>query len=130
MKVTNDSLNLDHTGAVRAWLLIVLVSVFDFHVRFSSGCGAMPWALTSMSQARRAWLLFALGPVFDFHVRFGFGGWRAVLPGVPGAAPASTRPVCVSFRIAGTVVAGQLGAGSMQSRFQQVMKASFQASPG
>jgi hypothetical protein len=26
--------SLDHPGAVRAWLLIVLVSVFDSHVRF------------------------------------------------------------------------------------------------
>ena len=30
-------LNLDHPGATRAWLLIVLASVFDSHVRFSSG---------------------------------------------------------------------------------------------
>jgi hypothetical protein len=29
--------NLDHPGATRAWLLIVLASVFDSHVRFSSG---------------------------------------------------------------------------------------------
>jgi hypothetical protein len=83
-----------------------------------------------MSQARRAWLLFVLGPVFELHVRFGFGGWRAMLPGVPGAAPASTRPVCVSCRIAGTVVAGQPGAGRAHSRFQQVMKASFQGQSG
>jgi hypothetical protein len=26
--------NLDHPGVGRVWLLIVLVSVFDFHVRF------------------------------------------------------------------------------------------------
>jgi len=31
------SLFLDHPGVGRAWLLIVLVSVFDFHVRFPSG---------------------------------------------------------------------------------------------
>ena len=30
-------LDLDHPGATRAWLLIVLASVFDSHVRFSSG---------------------------------------------------------------------------------------------
>jgi hypothetical protein len=53
-----------------------------------------------------------------------------MLPGVPGAAPASTRPVCVSCRIAGMVVAGQPGAGRAHSRFQQVMKASFQGQSG
>jgi hypothetical protein len=30
-------INLDHPGAGRVWLLIVLVSVFDFHVRFPFG---------------------------------------------------------------------------------------------
>jgi hypothetical protein len=36
--------SLDHSEAVRAWLLIVLVSVFDFHVRFrrGEGCAAGP----------------------------------------------------------------------------------------
>ena len=83
-----------------------------------------------MSQAARPWLLFVPGPVFWLHVRFVFGGWCAVLPGVPGAAPASTRPACVSFRVAGMVAAGQLGAGMAHSRFQQVMKASFQGQSG
>ena len=32
-----DAVSLDHPGATRAWLLIVLASVFDSHVRFSSG---------------------------------------------------------------------------------------------
>jgi hypothetical protein len=32
-------LNLDHPGAGRVWLLIVLVSVFDFHVRFRGSAG-------------------------------------------------------------------------------------------
>ena len=87
-------------------------------------------ALTSMSQAFRAWLLFVLVPVFDLHVRLASGGWCAVLPGVPGAAPASTRPGCVSFRVAGMIGAGQLGAGRARSRFQQVRKASFQGQSG
>ncbi|HEX6524096.1 MAG TPA: hypothetical protein VF070_29470, partial [Streptosporangiaceae bacterium] len=30
-------LSLDHPGVGRVWLLIVLVSVFDSHVRFLSG---------------------------------------------------------------------------------------------
>jgi hypothetical protein len=34
---------LDHPGAGLAWLLIVLVSVFDFHVRFPSGRGVHDW---------------------------------------------------------------------------------------
>jgi len=83
-----------------------------------------------MSQATRLWLLFVLGPVFELHVRFGSGWWRGVLPGVPGASPASTRPECVSFHVAGAVRAGQLGAGRAQSRFQQVRKASFQGQSG
>jgi len=84
----------------------------------------------SMSQAARRSLLFVLGPVFELHVRFNSGGWHRVLPGVPGAAPASTWPGCVSSRVVGTVRAGQLGAGRTQSRFQQVMKASFQGQSG
>jgi hypothetical protein len=64
-----------------------------------------------MSQAAGRSFLFVLGPVLGFHVRFGSGWWRGVLPGVPGAAPASTRPGCVSFRVAGAAGAGQLGAG-------------------
>lgn len=83
-----------------------------------------------MSQAARRRLLSVLGSVFELHVRFGSGGWRGVLPGVPGEAPASTWPECVSFLVAGAVGGGQLGAGRARSRFQQVMKASFQGQSG
>ncbi|HWM99376.1 MAG TPA: hypothetical protein VNO54_20230, partial [Streptosporangiaceae bacterium] len=38
------TLSLDHPGAGRAWLLIVLVSVFDSRVRFpfAGGVGGLP----------------------------------------------------------------------------------------
>lgn len=52
--------------------------------------------LNKISQAARPWLLFVPGPVLALHVRFVFGGWYAVLPGVPGPAPASTWPECSS----------------------------------
>ncbi len=75
--------------------------------------------LASMRQAARPWLLFVPGPVFKLHVRFGSGERCAVLPGVPGSAPASSWPECSSFRVGGMVGAGQLGAGRAHSRFQQ-----------
>jgi hypothetical protein len=83
-----------------------------------------------MSQARRVWLLFVLVPVFDLHVLLASGGRQARVPGVPGSAPAPTVPGCSSFRVDGVVRAGQVGAGSAQSRCQQVMKAVFQGQPG
>jgi hypothetical protein len=58
------------------------------------------------------------------------GGGRAVVPGVPGCAPAPTVPGCCSFRTAGVVRAGQTGAGREQSRCQQVRNASFQGQSG
>ena len=87
-------------------------------------------SLTSMSQARRAWLLFVLVPVFDLHVRLASGGRRAVLPGVPGSAPAPTAPGCSSFGVDGAAGAGQVGAGRAQSRCQQVRNASFHGQSG
>ena len=83
-----------------------------------------------MSQAAGRRLLFVLGPVFKLHVCFGSGGRCAVLPGVPGSAPASTWPECSSFRVVGTVGAGQLSAGRAHSRFQQVMNALFHSQSG
>jgi hypothetical protein len=83
-----------------------------------------------MSQAGCLRLRFVLGPVFELHVRFSSGGWRGVPSGVPGVAPASTWPDCVSFRVVGVIGAGQLGAGRAQSRFQQVRKASVQGQSG
>ena len=58
------------------------------------------------------------------------GDGRAVVPGVPGRAPAPTAPGCASFRVAGVVRAGQAGAGRAQSRCQQVRNASFQGQSG
>lgn len=52
------------------------------------------------------------------------------MPGVPGAASASTWPGCVSFRVVGAVGAGQLGTGSARSRFRQARKASFPVETG
>lgn len=112
------------------------------HAVYRRGCAARRWplmtetaisgmpALASMSQADRVWLLFVLVPVFDLHVRLGSGGRQARVPGVPGSAPAPTVPGCSSFRVAGIVGAGQVGAGSAQSRRQQVMKAVFQGQSG
>ena len=54
-------------------------------------------------------------------------GWRvAVLPDMLGAAPAPTAPGRPPFRVAGTGVAGQAGAGRAHSRRQQDRKVSFQ----
>lgn len=80
-----------------------------------------------MSRLAGLLLRFVAERVFEIHVRFGSGRWRRVLPGEPGAAPASTWPECVSFHVVGAAGAGQPGAGMARSRFQQVMKA---ASPG
>jgi hypothetical protein len=37
LPAVESAVNLDHPGAGQVWLLIVLVSVFDFHVRFLFG---------------------------------------------------------------------------------------------
>ena len=55
---------------------------------------------------------------------------RAVVPGVPGCAPAPTAPGGASFRVAGVVRAGQGGAGRTQSRCQQARNASFHGQSG
>ena len=47
-------------------------------------------------------------------------------PDVLGAAPAPTAPGRPPFRVAGTGVAGQAGAGRTHSRRQQARNASFQ----
>ena len=58
------------------------------------------------------------------------GAGRAVVPGVPGCAPAPTAPGWSSSRVAGMVCAGQAGAARTQSRCQQVRNASFQGQSG
>jgi hypothetical protein len=67
-----------------------------------------------------------LVPGFGCGVCLGGVGGRVVVPGVPGCAPAPTAPGCVSSPVAGVAGAGQVGAGSAQSRCQQVRNASFQ----
>ena len=59
--------------------------------------------------------LFAVGAAAS-------GGARS---GVPGCASAPTAPGQFSFRVGGVVRAGQAGAGSADSRCQQVRNASF-----
>ena len=71
-------------------------------------------------------LLIVLLPGFGCDVWLAAGAGRAVVPGVPGCAPAPTAPGRSSSRAAGMVCAGQAGAGRAQSRCQQVRKASFQ----
>ena len=75
-------------------------------------------------------LLTVLMPGFGCDVCLAAGAGRAVLPGVPGGAPAPTAPGCVSLRVAGADGAGQAGAGRAQSRCQQVRKESFQGQSG
>ena len=50
----------------------------------------------------------------------------AASPGALGSASAPTAPGRLLSVVAGTVAAGQLGAGRAQIRCQQVVKASFQ----
>src|SRR4029434_5144653 len=95
--------------------------------------------LTSYAATRRwpqsfrvpeVWLLIVPVPGFGCDVCLAAGAGRAVVPGVPGCAPAPTAPGWSSFRAAGMVNAGQAGAGRAQSRCQQVRKASFQGQSG
>ena len=71
-----------------------------------------------------------LAPGFGRGVCLLSGGGRAVVPGVPGCAPAPTAPGHASFRVAGVVRAGHAGAGRAHSRCQQVRNASFQGQSG
>jgi hypothetical protein len=75
-------------------------------------------------------LLIVLMPGFGCGVRLVSAGGCAVVPGVPGCAPAPTAPGSCSFRVAGTTDAGQAGAGRAQSRCQQVRKAPFHGQSG
>ena len=75
-------------------------------------------------------LLIVLVPGFGSVVCLLSGDGRAVLPGVPGYAPAPTAPGGASFRVAGLVRAGQAGAGRAQSRCQQMRNASVQGQSG
>ena len=72
------------------------------------------------------WLLTVLLPVFSCMPGLFLPGGLCGVPGVPGSAPAPTVPGWYSFRVAGTVRAGQVGAGSVQSRFQQARNSSAQ----
>ena len=53
------------------------------------------------------------------------GRRHPAVPSVPGCASAPTAPGQFSFRVGGVVRAGQAGAGSADSRCQQVRNASF-----
>jgi len=74
------------------------------------------------------WLLTVLLPVFSCLPGLFLPGGLCGAPGVPGSAPAPTVPGWYSFRVAGTVRAGQVGAGSVQSRFQQARNSLARAS--
>jgi hypothetical protein len=81
----------------------------------------------SVPEAR---LLIVLAPGFGSGVCLVSGVGCAVVPGVPGCAPAPTAPGWSSFRAAEAAGAGQDGAGRAQSRCQQVRKASVQGQSG
>src|SRR6266487_3124568 len=77
-----------------------------------------------------AQLLIVLVPGLGAGVCLDFADGSVVLPSVPGLAPAPTAPGCCSFRDAGTDGAGQVGAGRVRRRCQQVRNASFHGQSG
>jgi hypothetical protein len=78
------------------------------------------------SGGRRGWLLIVLCRFSAVLSGCLVSRRVAALPDVPGAAPAPTAPGWPPFRVAGTGMAGQAGAGRAHSRCQQVRNASFQ----
>src|SRR6266851_8516472 len=116
----------------------VLVDVHGAMVPVTVGCAVVAAGLASWFSAA-PYIKFLdvnlddsgcrRGPLLIVLCRFSavVAGWRvAVLPDVLGVAPAPTAPGRPPFRVAGTGWAGQVGAGRVHSRRQQVRNASFQ----
>jgi hypothetical protein len=91
--------------------------------------GINPETLHNWPQSFRRFegrLLIVMASVFASHVRFSRAVRCAGAPKCPGAHRLRPRRGWSSLRVAGVAARGQAGAGSAQSRCQQVRKASFQ----